>query len=135
MHVVLSLYGNARQMLMGALLQVLGLIAVTATTIGSLYLLDTAHVASKAGLNAVGILLLILNIGYLLLAAPFIASAGYQATALFIGKHFTTLKPKANRLSNVRISWQDRNFGSSLRRRHRGPLQELAGQGTADSED
>ena len=106
----------------------LGLFAVTTTAIGSLYFLDTAQVASKAGLNAVGILLLMLNSAYLLMAAPFIASAGYEAIMSFICKHLTALKPKVSYLSNVRTSWQDRKFGSSLRRRNHGPLQELAGQ-------
>ena len=122
-------------MLIGPLLQVLGLVAVTTTAIGSLYFLDTAQVASKAGLNAVGILLLILNIGYLLLVAPFIASAGYKATVLFVCKYFTRLKPKASHVSNARTSWQDRQFGSSLRRRHHSPLQELAGHDWDTADD
>ncbi len=48
-------------------LQVLGLFTVVATTLGTLYFVDTDKLANSQGLDAVGVLLLILNASFVLL--------------------------------------------------------------------
>ena len=62
-------------------LQVLGLLVVVATATGCLYFLDPDEVASHAGLNAAGILLLIVNFGFAVLMAALISKRG-RPTAL-----------------------------------------------------
>ena len=57
-------------------LQVLGLFTVVATATGCLYFLDQDNIASSVGLNATGVLLLILNFGFVLLMAVLISLRG-----------------------------------------------------------
>lgn len=57
-------------------LQVLGLFTVVATATGCLYFLDQDNIASSVGLNATGVLLLILNFGFVLLMAVLILLRG-----------------------------------------------------------
>ena len=71
--------------------QVFGIFAVTATAAGSLYLMDANKVASKSGLDAVGVLLLILNMAYLMAAAAAITLATADTVRVFIKKHCHTL--------------------------------------------
>lgn len=59
--------------------QVLGLFTVTATTLGTLYLIDTEDVASPQGLNALGVLLLILNASFVIIMASLILLAARQS--------------------------------------------------------
>lgn len=56
--------------------QVLGLFTVVATATGCLYFLDQDNIASSVGLNATGVLLLILNFGFVLLMAVLILLRG-----------------------------------------------------------
>ena len=60
-------------------LQVLGLLIVVASATGCLYFLDPDEVASHAGLSAAGILLLILNFGFVVLMAALISKRGRPA--------------------------------------------------------
>ena len=64
------------QLLSWLWLQVLGLFTVVATATGCLYFLDQDNVASGVGLNATGVLLLILNFGFVLLMAVLISLRG-----------------------------------------------------------
>ena len=65
-------------------MQVLGLLVVVLTTTGCLYFMDPNNVASTAGLQAVGTLLMLLNIGFVVLALVLIAVLGASQT-----KHYT----------------------------------------------
>lgn len=69
-------------------MQVFGLFAVTATATGSLYFLDATRVASTSGLDAAGVLLLMLNLAYLLVLGVAIASAASLAVRIFVKKHY-----------------------------------------------
>ena len=93
--------------------QVFGLFAVTATATGSLYFLDSNKVASNGGLNAAGVLLLILNLAYLLAAGVAIASAGSQTVRIFIRKQYSKLILGAQTALGVR-SWQQKALGVRL---------------------
>jgi len=57
-------------------LQVLGLFTVVATATACLYFVDTSGVASQAGIDAAGVLVLLLNAFFLLCMAILIAKAG-----------------------------------------------------------
>ncbi len=60
-------------------LQVLGLFSVLATAVGCLYLMDTTNsssIASKAGLDSVGVLLMLLNVAFVTWMVVLIARAG-----------------------------------------------------------
>ena len=106
-------------------MQVLGLFAITATAAGSLYFLDNNQTVSRSGLNAVAILLLLLNLGYLLCAATYIAAAGANSANQFLNRHFSSQKDKADHVLHVRQAWQSKPFSSSMRRRHQIPLHEM----------
>ena len=64
-------------------LQVLGLFIVLATAAGCLYFLDPTNIANSSGLEAVGIVLLALNIGYILVMLILIAVTGAPKTKRF----------------------------------------------------
>lgn len=66
------------------LLQVLGLFIVQTTAAGCLYFLDPTSIANTTGLEAVGIVLLVLNVAYVLVMLVMIAAFGADKT-----KHFT----------------------------------------------
>ncbi len=57
-------------------LQVLGMTVVVFTALGCLYFMDSNNVASQAGLQAVGALLLILNIAYVIWMGLLISRTG-----------------------------------------------------------
>lgn len=57
-------------------LQVFGIFAVAATATGCLYFVDASNVASTAGLEAVGVLLLVLNLLYMLATVLLITKTG-----------------------------------------------------------
>ena len=57
-------------------LQVLGLFAVMATATGCLFFLDTNTLTQRSSLNPVGVLLLLLNVGYIALMAVLISKTG-----------------------------------------------------------
>ena len=63
-----------RSMLVG--LQVLGLFSVMATATGCLFFLDTNTLTQRSSLNPVGVLLLLLNVGYIALMAVLITKQG-----------------------------------------------------------
>ena len=72
----MGFYSEGRQHDYACCLQVLGLLIVVATATGCLYFLDPNEVASNVGLNATGILLLILNLGFVALMAVLISKRG-----------------------------------------------------------
>ena len=72
-------------------MQVFGLFAVTATATGSLYFLDASKAASNSGLNAAGVMLLILNLTYLLVLGVAVASAGSHAVRIFVRKQYSKI--------------------------------------------
>ena len=72
-------------------MQVFGLFAVTTTATGSLYFLDVSSVASNAGLDAAGVMLLILNLAYLLVVGAVFASAGSRAVGIFVRKRYNKI--------------------------------------------
>lgn len=57
-------------------MQVFGLFTVVATATGCLYFLDSNDVAKGNGLTAAGVLLLILNIGFVLVMGMLISKRG-----------------------------------------------------------
>ena len=57
-------------------MQVFGLFVVVATATGCLYFLDQGDIAAAAGLNAAGVLLLILNAAFVLVMAVLIIKRG-----------------------------------------------------------
>ena len=65
------------------LLQVLGLFIVQATAIGCLYFLDPTDVADTRGLQATGIVLMLLNAAYVLAMLIMIAVYGADKTKRF----------------------------------------------------
>ena len=64
-------------------LQVLGLFTVGVTATGCLYSMDTTHVASPRGLDAVSILLLLLNLLYVIAMALLVLVTGVHKTKRF----------------------------------------------------
>ena len=66
--------GALPSMLVG--MQVLGLFAVMATATGCLFFLDTNTITQHSSLNPVGVLLLLLNVGYIALMAVLITKQG-----------------------------------------------------------
>lgn len=79
-------------------MQVLGIFIVQVTATGCLYFLDPTNVANTAGLTAVGIALLVLNIGYVVVMLLLIAIFGAAKT-----KHFTRQAFAALRTSSVKL--------------------------------
>ena len=74
-------------------MQVLGLLTVVATAVGCLFMMNTnmSFVASKSGLVAVGVLLLLLNMGFVLIMVILITRAGvddFKNGLLWVYKHF-----------------------------------------------
>ena len=61
----------------------LGLFIVLATAAGCLYFLDPTNIANSTGLEAVGIVLLVLNIGYIVVMLILIAVTGAPKTKRF----------------------------------------------------
>ena len=57
-------------------MQVFGLFAVMATATGCLFFLDTNTITQHSSLNPVGVLLLLLNVGYIALMAVLITKQG-----------------------------------------------------------
>lgn len=71
----------------------LGLLTVVATAVGCLFMMNTnmSFVASKSGLVAVGVLLLLLNMGFVLIMVILITRAGvddFKNGLLWVYKHF-----------------------------------------------
>ncbi len=72
--------------------QVLGLFTVTATTLGTLYLVDADNIADTQGLNVVGVLLLILNATFAVLMALLIMAAARQSLKKYAAWAYNAVK-------------------------------------------
>ena len=95
---------------------------MVATATGSLYFLDSGKVASHAGLNAVGVLLLLLNVAYLLLVALLLAVAAKDFVKAHLGKRFSKVITASENILNALRAWLIKPFG-----RHRpSPDRQLA---------
>ncbi len=81
--------------------QVAGLFTVGATALACLYFLDPTNVASDAGLEAVGVLLLLLNIVYVIAMALLVAVTGAHKTKRFTNTAVTTVATAASNLGGV----------------------------------
>ncbi len=101
----------------------LGLFTVVATATGSLYFLDSGKVASHAGLNAVGVLLLLLNVAYLLLVALLLAVAAKEFVKAHLGNRFSKVIAASENVLNALRAWLSKPFGRGNRR---SPHQQLA---------
>ncbi len=101
----------------------LGWFTVVATATGSLYFLDSGKVASHAGLNAVGVLLLLLNVAYLLLVALLLAVAAKEFVKAHLGKRFSKVITASENILSTLRAWLSKPFGH--RHRH-SPHQQLA---------
>ncbi|DBB05192.1 TPA: hypothetical protein ACH3X3_010435 [Trebouxia sp. C0006] len=112
--------------------QVLGLFTVVATATGSLYFLDSGKVASHAGLNAVGVLLLLLNVAYLLLVALLLAVAAKDFVKAHLGKRFAKVITAAENILNALRAWLSKPFGRGHRRSPHRQLA-LAAQNSVDA--
>jgi hypothetical protein len=99
---------------------VLGLFTVVTTATGSLYFLDSGKVASHAGLNAVGVLLLLLNVAYLLLVALLLAVAAKEFVKAHLGKRCSKVITTAEHVRHAMRAWLFKLF------RRRYPHRELA---------
>ena len=115
-------------------MQVFGLFAVTATATGSLYFLDTKSVANGSGLNAVGVLLLTLNLVFLLVAGAAIASASSDTVKVFLKRHHNKYVERAQS-ALAGHAWHKRLFRVRLRSRNHGPLQQLSGDNATSTLD
>ena len=80
------------------LMQVLGIFVVQVTATGCLYFLDPTNVANSTGLAAVGIALLVLNLGYVLVMLVLIAIFGAAKTKHFTRQAFAALKTSSMKL-------------------------------------
>ncbi|DBA86799.1 TPA: hypothetical protein ACH3X2_005382 [Trebouxia sp. C0005] len=109
--------------------QVLGLFTVTATATGSLYFLDSGKVASHAGLNAVGILLLLLNVAYLLLVALLLAVAAGEFAKAHLGKRCSKLITTAENIKHAMYAWLSKPFARQYPHRELA----LAAQNSVDA--
>lgn len=107
----------------------LGLFTVTATATGSLYFLDSGKVASHAGLNAVGILLLLLNVAYLLLVALLLAVAAGEFAKAHLGKRCSKLITTAENIKHAMYAWLSKPFARQYPHRELA----LAAQNSVDA--
>ena len=82
-------------------LQVLGLLIVAATATGCLYFLDPDEVASYTGLSAAGILLLIVNLGFVVLMAALISKRGRPAALKWLARLQDTSSRMAKKLKGL----------------------------------
>ena len=82
------------------LLQVLGLFIVQLTAIGCLYFLDPTDIADSSGLEAVGILLLLMNGLYVLAMLILIAIYGAAKTKRFTCKAFVYIKTSSQKFKH-----------------------------------
>ena len=71
-----------------------------ATATGCLYFLDPSNIANNSGLEAVGIVLLILNIGYVLVMLVLIVMTGAHKTKHFTRTAFAVLKTTSFKLKH-----------------------------------
>ena len=92
-------------------LQVLGLFTVLATTLGVVFLEDPEGVASTAGLNVLGILLLVLNVAFVLLMAALILMASRGTIKKYLGVASAQVKSKKALVS--KLSSRARQLGST----------------------
>lgn len=95
-------------------MQVLGLLTVVATATGCLYFLDPNEVASNVGLNATGIVLLILNLAFVALMAVLISKRGRPVALRWIAwlqsRCITAVKKLCGLL---RLPWSRKGSSSS----------------------
>ena len=82
-------------------LQVLGLFIVQITAAGCLYFLDPSSIANNTGLQAVGIVLLVLNTAYVLVMLVMIAVFGAATTKHFTLAAFAVLKSSSTKLKHT----------------------------------
>ena len=78
----------------------LGLFVVLATATACLYFLDPTNIANSSGLEAVGVVLLILNMGYVLVMLVLIAVTGAHKTKHFTRTAFAVLKTTSVKLKH-----------------------------------
>ena len=71
--------------------------AVVATATGCLYFFGESRVASKAGLEAVAVLLMLINVACVLLMANFIVKAGLPGAKQFAASSFGKAKSLLSR--------------------------------------
>lgn len=89
----------------------LGFSVVLATATGTLYFVDTSGVAARQGLDAVGVLLLLLNAAFLLLMVFLIARAGRHDAMQYAKRALQRLK--ATPSSSCRPAQQLSMLGAS----------------------
>lgn len=82
-------------------LQVFGMFAVLATATGCLYFMDPSNVASPSGLEAVGVLLLILNILYVLATAALVTTIGAHKAKKMVHLAATTATTAATAVGEL----------------------------------
>ena len=82
-------------------LQVLGLFIVQTTAAGCLYFLDPSSIANNTGLQAVGVVLLVLNIAYVLAMLVMIAVFGAATTKHVTLAAFAVLKSSSIKLKHT----------------------------------
>ena len=80
------------------LMQVLGIFVVQVTASGCLYFLDPTNIANSTGLAAVGIALLVLNLGYVVVMLVLIAIFGAAKTKHLTRQAFAMLKSSSMKL-------------------------------------
>ena len=83
-----------------ATLQVLGLFIVQTTAAGCLYFLDPTNIANNTGLEAVGIILLVLNVAYVVVMLVMIAVFGADTTKHFTRAAFAVLRTSSTKLKH-----------------------------------
>ena len=108
-------------------LQVYGLLTVVVTTTGTLWFTDDSNVASTRGLDAAGILLLILNVACVLLMAVFIvlaARGNIKKYSLIVLTHVKT-KSAMSRSSMAQVLQ-----AQTSRREQRSPRDQLSNSGS-----
>lgn len=81
-----------------ATLQVLGLFIVQTTAAGCLYFLDPTNIANSTGLEAVGIILLVFNVAYVVVMLSMIAVFGADTTKHFTRAAFAVLRTSSTKL-------------------------------------
>ena len=87
----------------------LGLLIVAATATGCLYFLDPDEVASHAGLSAAGILLLIVNVGFVVLMAALISKRGRPAALTWLAWLRVTTKKAVQKMPRLlHLPWARR---------------------------
>lgn len=75
-------------------LQVVGMLAVTTTGVGCLYFFDSTRgaIASSAGLEAVGVFLVVFNAAWVLAVIRLIAKIGFPDVRTFVVRWFSRLR-------------------------------------------